>query len=189
MPRKTKTLAEALPDPVEQLRHELSSLDGKVTELTTIIDTTVEIINDLQSRVDEAAANMAGAQQVQALQDIAASVEGIHQIKKAYADKMNGKEAARKEQAQTGDTPPNPFNLNIPIDSAATIVSTIPNIDMLDVLQTPEGVTLTPKKFLGDLWGPVNDDVRSRGGRWVRDGKKSHWLIESVAAPAQGVST
>jgi len=244
--KKTKTLAEALPDPVEQLRLEVSSLDGKVAELTAIIDAAVEIINDLEN--NEAAANMAGAQQVQALQDIAASLEGIHQIKKTYADKMNGREAARKEQAQNGgDTPkpaptvdliikrilefkpnltevavrqlidkeraksagllteeaaaylvasnlgisgdtPSPFNLNIPLDPASTIVSTIPNIDMLEAVITPEGVTLTPKKFMGDLWGATNDEVRKRGGGWIRDGRESHWLIEGAPqAAAQGV--
>jgi len=202
MPKK-KTLTEALPDPVEQLRGELNALKAvvaiqteEIQALKTVSDTTVSVINELHdetiNRIDEVASHKMESQQLQALQSIAASLEGIHQIKKAYADKMNGKEAARKEQAQNGGDTPSPFNLkgDPAKPTAPTPIESIPHIDALKVHYTQEGVTLTPKKFLGDLWGPVNEEVRSRGGRGGRDGKQSHWLIEG-APPAgpQGVQT
>jgi len=38
-------------------------------------------------------------------------------------------------------------------------------------------IVATPKKFLGDLWGPMNDKIRALGGTWIRDGRNSHWEI------------
>jgi hypothetical protein len=51
------------------------------------------------------------------------------------------------------------------------------DLTLVDVEEGEEIVTVTPKKFLGDLWGPVNDAIRALGGGWIRDGRASHWEI------------
>jgi len=32
-----------------------------------------------------------------------------------------------------------------------------------------------PKRFLGDQWSEVNDQLRPAGFRWIRDGKNGRW--------------
>jgi len=39
---------------------------------------------------------------------------------------------------------------------------------------------VSPKKFLGDLWGQVNDAIRSLGGTWIREGRESRWEIRKT---------
>lgn len=56
--------------------------------------------------------------------------------------------------------------------AAAGVDLTLVNVD-----EGEEIVTVSPKKFLGDLWGPINDAVRSLGGGWIRDGRDSRWEI------------
>lgn len=56
--------------------------------------------------------------------------------------------------------------------AAAGVDLTLVNVDEGD-----EIVTVSPKKFLGDLWGAINDAVRSLGGGWIRDGRDSRWEI------------
>jgi len=51
------------------------------------------------------------------------------------------------------------------------------DVSQLDVVEDEAMVTITPKRFLGDLWGPINDKVRAMGGVWIRDGKNSRWEI------------
>ena len=51
------------------------------------------------------------------------------------------------------------------------------DLSLVDV-EEGEGVTIiSPKKFLGDLWGPINDAVRALGGSWIREGRESRWEI------------
>ncbi len=44
---------------------------------------------------------------------------------------------------------------------------------------TREGniIVVTPRRFLGELWGRINDIMREIGGVWVREGKESRWEI------------
>lgn len=51
------------------------------------------------------------------------------------------------------------------------------DLTLVDVDEGEEVVTVSPKRFLGDLWGPVNDAIRSLGGMWIRDGRESRWEI------------
>lgn len=51
------------------------------------------------------------------------------------------------------------------------------NLTLVDVDEGDQFVTISPKKFLGDLWGPINDAVRALGGGWIRDGRDSRWEI------------
>ncbi len=51
------------------------------------------------------------------------------------------------------------------------------DLTLIDINEGEEVVTVRPKKFLGDLWGPVNDAVKSLGGMWIRDGRESRWEI------------
>ena len=37
------------------------------------------------------------------------------------------------------------------------------------------GLTITPSRFLGDLWGSIHETLKPLGYKWVRDGKNSHW--------------
>jgi hypothetical protein len=48
---------------------------------------------------------------------------------------------------------------------------------LLNIEESEEAILVSPKKFLGDLWGPVNDALRSLGGTWIREGRESRWEI------------
>lgn len=51
------------------------------------------------------------------------------------------------------------------------------DLTLVDIDEGDEIVTVSPKRFLGDLWGPINDSIRSLGGGWIRDGRESRWEI------------
>ena len=51
------------------------------------------------------------------------------------------------------------------------------DLTLVDIEEGEEIVTVTPKKFLGDLWGPINDAIRLNRGGWIRDGRASRWEI------------
>ena len=57
------------------------------------------------------------------------------------------------------------------------------DLTLVDVDEGEEVVTVSPKRFLGDLWGPVNDAIRSIGGMWIRDGRESRWEIRKEDHP------
>ena len=50
--------------------------------------------------------------------------------------------------------------------------------DLLNIEEGDEATRVSPKKFLGDLWGPINDAVKSLGGIWIREGRDSRWEIK-----------
>ena len=47
----------------------------------------------------------------------------------------------------------------------------------VDVLVSGGKLVVTPKKFLGDVWGEYNDFLRGAGFKWVSAGKLSHWEV------------
>lgn len=51
------------------------------------------------------------------------------------------------------------------------------DISLLNIEDGEEAILVSPKKFLGDLWGPINDTMRSLGGSWIREGRDSRWEI------------
>jgi hypothetical protein len=51
------------------------------------------------------------------------------------------------------------------------------DLTLVDVEEGDEFVSVSPKKFLGDLWGPINEAIRTVGGGWIRDGRSSRWEI------------
>ena len=51
------------------------------------------------------------------------------------------------------------------------------DVSQLDVEENETMISVSPKKFLGDQWGPINDKIRDIGGTWVRDGRSSRWEI------------
>lgn len=53
---------------------------------------------------------------------------------------------------------------------------------LLNVKEGEEATVISPKKFLGDLWGPINNAIRSLGGVWVREGRESRWEIRKSEA-------
>ena len=56
---------------------------------------------------------------------------------------------------------------------AAGIDTTLINIE-----EENEIIRISPKKFLGDLWGPINDVIKKLNGIWIREGKESRWEIK-----------
>jgi len=57
------------------------------------------------------------------------------------------------------------------------LVSAGVDLSLVDVEEVEEVVVIRPKRFLGDLWGPVNEAVRTLGGGWIREGRESRWEI------------
>jgi len=51
------------------------------------------------------------------------------------------------------------------------------DLGLVDLEESETAVTITPKRFLGDQWGPVNDAIKQAGGNWIRDGRNSRWEI------------
>ena len=51
------------------------------------------------------------------------------------------------------------------------------DLTLVDVDEGEDIVSVSPKKFLGDLWGPINEAIRNIGGGWIRDGRSSRWEI------------
>ena len=51
------------------------------------------------------------------------------------------------------------------------------DLSLVDVEEEGEVIIISPKRFLGDLWGPINDAVRALGGSWIREGRESRWEI------------
>jgi hypothetical protein len=51
------------------------------------------------------------------------------------------------------------------------------DLALVNVEEDGAAVSVSPKKFLGDLWGPINDAIKTLGGSWVRDGRNSRWVI------------
>jgi len=52
------------------------------------------------------------------------------------------------------------------------------DLELVELIIEDENIIINPKRFLGDLWGQVNESIRSLGGTWVRSGRDSHWEIE-----------
>jgi len=67
----------------------------------------------------------------------------------------------------------------VPIPSGVNGVLASVGVDLslINVEEGEEIIVISPKRFLGDLWGPLNDAVRSLGGYWVREGRESRWEI------------
>ena len=57
------------------------------------------------------------------------------------------------------------------------------DLSLVDVEEGEEVITISPKRFLDDLWGPINDAVRSLGGSWIREGRESRWEIRKEDLP------
>ena len=49
------------------------------------------------------------------------------------------------------------------------------DVELLDFLEY--GNKLKPKKFLGDFWKDINDNIVKIGGEWIRDGKNSRFEV------------
>ena len=75
-----------------------------------------------------------------------------------------------EEEEQTEEWPPT-------LDVSTKLQQAGVDISQLEIIQEETGTVISPVKFLGDMWGQVNDAVRGMGGSWVRDGRNSHWEI------------
>jgi hypothetical protein len=55
----------------------------------------------------------------------------------------------------------------------------VPNFDeLLTITESPESFKVNRAKYLEtDLWQQINDKIQEFGGKWVSDGKDSHWIV------------
>ncbi len=51
------------------------------------------------------------------------------------------------------------------------------DVTLVDISEEGNIVAVSPKKFLGDLWSPINGSIRTLGGNWVSEGRLSRWEI------------
>lgn len=49
------------------------------------------------------------------------------------------------------------------------------NSELLFKVERPGLVEIRPRKFLGDKWKPLNEQLRSLGFTWISKGKQSCW--------------
>jgi hypothetical protein len=50
----------------------------------------------------------------------------------------------------------------------------LPDLEILDGF---DGVTVKPKRYLGQTWEAVNQEIRAIGGKWASNGKQGSWRI------------
>lgn len=75
------------------------------------------------------------------------------------------------EEPKAEERPPEGVDFKVKLEAAGV------DLALVDVEQSEEALTVSPKKFLGDLWGPINDAMRGLGGTWIRNGRNSRWEI------------
>jgi hypothetical protein len=82
-----------------------------------------------------------------------------------------GKAEATKviHQEQSEDWPPQ--------TAQAILEAAGVDVSQLDIEENETIISVSPKKFLGDQWGPINEKMREIGGIWIRDGRSSRWEI------------
>lgn len=51
------------------------------------------------------------------------------------------------------------------------------DLSMVEMEEGEDVIVISPKRFLGDLWGPIHDAVSALGGSWIREGRMSRWEI------------
>jgi len=78
------------------------------------------------------------------------------------------------EEGEAQDWPPNTTNYLDKL-KAANI-----DISLFNIEEGENVILISPKKFLGDLWGPINESMRSLGGIWIREGRESRWEIRKT---------
>ena len=79
---------------------------------------------------------------------------------------------AVEEEAQ--DWPPATSSFTEKLKAAGVDTS------LLNIEEGGDVTLVSPKKFLGDLWGPINESIRSLGGTWIREGRESRWEIRKT---------
>ncbi len=75
------------------------------------------------------------------------------------------------EEPEAEEGPPEEVDFKARLEAAGV------DLALVDVEQSEGALTVSPKKFLGDLWGPINDAMRGLGGTWIRNGRNSRWEI------------
>ena len=82
-----------------------------------------------------------------------------------------GTPAVMHEEPEAEEWPPEEVDFKAKLEAAGV------DLALVDVEQSEGTFTVSPKKFLGDLWGPINDAMRELGGTWIRNGRNSRWEI------------
>jgi hypothetical protein len=49
---------------------------------------------------------------------------------------------------------------------------------LINIKEETDFIRINPKKFLGDLWGPINDAIKGLNGTWIKEGRDSRWEIK-----------
>ncbi|MFQ6054232.1 MAG: hypothetical protein ACE5OO_08415, partial [Candidatus Bathyarchaeia archaeon] len=83
-----------------------------------------------------------------------------------------GKEAPSAQRPRTG-----PGEMWPPSSVQGRLAAAGVDLSLVDVEEGEDVIVVRPKRFLGDLWGPINDAIRSLGGGWIREGRESRWEI------------
>jgi hypothetical protein len=63
-------------------------------------------------------------------------------------------------------------------DTASRLREAGVDLELVDVDESGDVISVVPKKFLGDAWGPINEAMRTLGGTWIREGRNSRWELQ-----------
>jgi len=170
-------VADAAKQRIAPINEAYTTLTTDIQTLTTRIDAAAELIQKINRENEAALDAMAEIRSLQALQDIAAGVNGILEFKKEFA--AQGPTAYRRENGPDEPQPKQPGARDYHSELAAAGV----DMTLVDVKVDGDIAYITPKKFLGDLWGPIMEAVKRLGGEWIRDDKNSHWKIGGERSP------
>ncbi len=64
------------------------------------------------------------------------------------------------------------------VDIRSMLTNAGVDIALLDIEEDGALVSISPKKFLGDMWNQINDSIRGLSGNWIRDGRNSRWELQ-----------
>jgi len=78
------------------------------------------------------------------------------------------------EEEETQDWPPASTSFAEKLKASGIDTS------LLNIEESGDVTLVSPKKFLGDLWGPINELMRTLGGTWIREGRESRWEIRKT---------
>jgi len=100
----------AIDEKVEEIKNAVGQNALNIQTVQGQVEVAKEIIDKVYHDFDEALKAMADIRQMEALQSMARSLEGIFKVKKDYADKMAAQSQVIKEEIQAGQEPPqSPF--------------------------------------------------------------------------------
>ncbi len=129
-----------------------------------------KVFNDLLRLLDVATQKAHEDKPLEWGYTVEASIQGFSvKITIAPPPKVSGGGwGGKKDTGGEAQTPPK-------FDKQGIEAVVMANQDILNFKDEAGKLTISPKKFLGDLWPGINEDLKKYGMKWISSGKQSRW--------------